>query len=593
MNGLRLKRTSINSKFRFHKEKEMVDFRKGLLLLAVLLVASSLASAQDPAFACTASAAAPPLIRAEGIAEYVGDIVLSCSGGTPTPIGEPVPLVNFRIFGSNTVTSAITMSDDWTESLLAIDEPAHDMVSPLQGPWDTDNGVDPLLGVNTGAGESIDYAHPGVGEQDIYNIFQGQVIAANQIEWRGVPIDPPGTTGSRIIRLTNVRMNAAEMGVSETPVPVPLTLTITATPPGALPINNPEQIVARAVPSLDVSFVGDSDFLACVEPEHEGDCGDFQVEFTELLASAFKRVKNPGDWVELGNYDINTESNYYNSLLDEDFGEGVGVATQGTQLRVGFAQVPEGVTLVPADCFEGTIDASVVESGEDGIVWEIDDEGNRAVFYDTLQVGVEIEYTAGMVETGEGTVTGWYEPTTNSNAIAEWDEAGHPRFKQDVSVNPLDGEPTFTISACQTSLLWPYVTNQAGFDTGMVISNTSMDPFETVLQEGPCTIYYYGFTQGGGPAPDEVVTPTIPAGEQAVWTLSTGDVNQEFDGAPGFQGYVIATCDFQYAHGYAFISPLGLYTDGGAFAQGYLALVMDDPIDYGDRTGSLSEPLSQ
>ncbi|MCC6294299.1 MAG: hypothetical protein IT164_16740 [Bryobacterales bacterium] len=53
----------------------------------------------------------------------------------------------------------------------------------------------------------------------------------------------------------------------------------------------------------------------------------------------------------------------------------------------------------------------------------------------------------------------------------------------------------------------------------------------------------------------------------------------------GFQGYVIAQCAFQYAHGYAFISDLGAQR----LAQGYLALVMDESI--GSRTGSRSETL--
>ena len=42
--------------------------------------------------------------------------------------------------------------------------------------------------------------------------------------------------------------------------------------------------------------------------------------------------------------------------------------------------------------------------------------------------------------------------------------------------------------------------------------------------------------------------------------------------APLFQGYVFAICDFQFAHGYAFISDVG----ATKLAQGYLALVVPD-----------------
>jgi len=67
--------------------------------------------------------------------------------------------------------------------------------------------------------------------------------------------------------------------------------------------------------------------------------------------------------------------------------------------------------------------------------------------------------------------------------------------------------------------------------------------------------------------------------------------------APGFEGYVIAHCMFQYAHGFGFISDLGAQK----LAQGYIALILDQSI-YGcddckdgkmSRTGSKSEPLNQ
>jgi uncharacterized protein (TIGR03437 family) len=48
---------------------------------------------------------------------------------------------------------------------------------------------------------------------------------------------------------------------------------------------------------------------------------------------------------------------------------------------------------------------------------------------------------------------------------------------------------------------------------------------------------------------------------------------------PGFQGYIIAQCQFQYAHGFAFISDLGAQR----LAQGYLALVLDEGLAEVDR----------
>jgi hypothetical protein len=50
---------------------------------------------------------------------------------------------------------------------------------------------------------------------------------------------------------------------------------------------------------------------------------------------------------------------------------------------------------------------------------------------------------------------------------------------------------------------------------------------------------------------------------------------------------MIASCNFQYAHGFAFISDLG----ASRVAEGYLALVMDKQMSKFPRTGAASEVL--
>jgi hypothetical protein len=57
----------------------------------------------------------------------------------------------------------------------------------------------------------------------------------------------------------------------------------------------------------------------------------------------------------------------------------------------------------------------------------------------------------------------------------------------------------------------------------------------------------------------------------------------------GFQGYIIARANFQYCHGFAFISDLGAQK----LAEGYLAIELDIPGLY--RTGQVwrkPSPLS-
>ena len=136
-----------------------------------------------------------------------------------------------------------------------------------------------------------------------------------------------------------------------------------------------------------------------------------------------------------------------------------------------------------------------------------------------------------------GTVTVSYHPVDDGTGDI-------PRYVSGPTNNVI------TIEDCTTTLLFPFVTNQMGFNTGLAITNASEG-------SGDCTIEY-----SGSDAPDDMMTPRpIAGGEQWVDLLS--------EIAPGFQGYITASCEFRDAHGFAFI------TGGGPdahLAQGYLAV---------------------
>ena len=68
------------------------------------------------------------------------------------------------------------------------------------------------------------------------------------------------------------------------------------------------------------------------------------------------------------------------------------------------------------------------------------------------------------------------------------------------------------ISNCQTTLLFPFVTNQLGFDTGFAIANTSVDNLAlggkslAAAQSGTCQLFFYGPT---APATDKLLTRRV------------------------------------------------------------------------------------
>jgi hypothetical protein len=74
------------------------------------------------------------------------------------------------------------------------------------------------------------------------------------------------------------------------------------------------------------------------------------------------------------------------------------------------------------------------------------------------------------------------------------------------------------------------------------------------------------------PAPSN--SGNIPSGTIYTTLASTA--------VPGFNGYMIAVCNFQYAHGFAFVSDVGARN----LAMGYLALVIPDPANNNGRAAS-------
>src|SRR5450759_4796603 len=92
-------------------------------IVVLFAVSTAIAAALTP-LQCTDNAGVPPIVRVEGVAEEVGQIVISCSGGTPTTMGANIPKINVQIFLNTNVTSRLLASPETrSEALLLIDEP--------------------------------------------------------------------------------------------------------------------------------------------------------------------------------------------------------------------------------------------------------------------------------------------------------------------------------------------------------------------------------------------------------------------------------------------------------------------------------------
>jgi len=448
----------------------------------------------------------PLALRPEGLAEQTGDINLSCTGLT-NPSATILVTLNATITNTSTVNAAATATG--------------------------------------GSGG------PGVLNSAIPNSISFALTLP---------------AGSTTITISGIRVNASAAAPNSA---VTATIIVTSGP-AVLPLSPNPTTVGFVLPaSYTFSVVGGSSLTASPLPgpstfpicvSNTGISGF--LRFTELFSGVFRTMTN----------------------------EGPG-ATNGTQLAVTISNIPSGVTLLlPRTSFStgnNTISISGVGSATsssisttytpaagdnaygtfgngDGtfgaptgstVTFTITMDSVNSV--DTINIPFIARFTGSPTNgAGTATVLGTLAPSTSTS---------FPRFITTGTTANL-----FTTATCSTTLLWPYVTNAAGFDTGVAISNTSADPLGTAAQSGTCTINYYGAFESGAALPSAATTSTIAAGRFAAFSLSAGGSGVPALASAGFTGYLIGVCNFQLAHGYAFISDLGARN----LAHGYLALVI-------------------
>jgi hypothetical protein len=675
-----------------HKEKEMLDFRKLFLAAAILALMSVSAFAQLSPLSCVAQAAGTPSIRAEGVAELVGDVLILCNGGTPKSGDQNLDQVNIQVFASPSINITSRYLDtsgigvfNFSEALLFIDEPTPDdqticggTVYPYSVPAFSNQQIiggvcglhsgttGPVLGIGTydpdtpaGTITQIVGLTTNTSASQRGNTYQARQSGSNSLIWQGIPFDPPGTQTTRIIRLTNIRVNASQLGVpAGAQASVSLVVSTSASGVGnpiALPITNPAPTVAIAQNSLNFSVRDTKNCLQCESANNRSnstfdgtnlqstltcDSQFVELRYEELFPSVFRRRNqaNPGtggvvpptpiDQNVLG-FIYQTETGFFRantspvagrwptqtsgqgneSLIAGTAGGTLGLADHGTRLIARFSNVQNGVAIwargqaavVTPQGGGGTTGQAVlvntdpngagpfsatnlggaygqisIVGGTGQAVWEIVNADTTAI--ERVEVQIVFAWLSNtsnnLPALGTSSANGNLAPISTTATASS--TAALPRFV-DGAVN----RTLMTINSCRSNILFPFVTNIAGFDTGLAIANTTKDPFGTALQTGNCTVNFYG-TVGTSKVCLSYPSPSITGGEYFAWSLSSGGPVQA---TAGFTGYVIAQCNFQYGHGFAFISDPG----ASKFIAGYVALIMDESI--GTRTGSKSETL--
>jgi hypothetical protein len=472
------------------------------------------------------------------------------------------------------------------------------------------------------------------------NVFQG-IVTGNSVTFFGVPVLPPVTAGSaRVYRITNVRANATSLSGGAAAGATPVIASISISGATSLSITNPTPTVGFVQSGLTSTASGASNLNQCNNATRSSLS---TLTFTENFGTAFKtrvaaqtntiysgQINNPVQNIPGQLYQ--SESNFVLAVPGNS--TTAGLADYGTRLKASFNNIPAGIRLfvstvnvqnnalpfvnsVPGASsgntgtspFAQLVTSETVNDGNAGIsgffptvsstdvpstgntpiveipvvngsasaVWEVVNTNPNAI--ETIRFGVYTTYSANVPQNspppGTGTVNLSFAPTPTAAFTASAGAAASstltiPRFIADTST----ARNLFNINICRTVLLYPYVTNISGFDSGLAVSNTSTDPFGTGAQAGTCDLNWYQ----GANNPAVITTPVIPSGTVYTTLASTA--------VPGFNGYMIAVCKFQYAHGFAFISDLGARN----FASIYLALVIPDPAT--NSSGRVASPLS-
>ena len=537
-------------------------------LLTFMTLVLALAGVPSPAqvggtgtaFHCRTFFSIPANLRAEGYAERVGDITLNCTGGTPTAISQPIPQANITVVLNTNITSRI-LSNTGSEALLLLDEPGS-TANPLQQLCASLSGcVVPGTG---GVGEPFsgtDATRP--------NIFQG-VVSGNSVTFFGIPVDPPGVAGTRVFRITNIRANATALpsGTVASGFLPQVLATISTNPPSSVPIDNSQVPVGYVATGLTFAS-GVFGFQTCAGINDSNRSSI--VSFSENFPYAFRPQA--------------AEAGFSFSGLP-----GAGVADSGTRFKTVFRNIPAGVNVWVSTSSFGASAASTalltaseigpykpvaststllgtdvaqlpVVNGAATAIWEVTASNPSDMESFSFSVILTSSSTAPL-NAGAATMTvnGSFAPSPPAFLAADAVKPQAAPFPIPRFADTSTPSNMMTVTPCTTSLLFPFVTTQSGFETGLSISSTSKDPFGTAPESGPCTLNFFGLN-----APNPVTTQPVAAGATYATVLSSV--------SPNFQGYLIAVCNFEFAHGFVFISDLGMQQT----AMGYLAVVLQGP----------------
>lgn len=578
----------------------MANFRNRLLLfVGVSAVFTGLAGAQT--LSCItgngspAPPAAPPAGSSATTIGWYGPIGSPGSGTIPT---QPIEL---RSEGATELVSDTIFNCDGTAVALQGQVTAY-VAGNVPGLSLT--GVSPILQVidNSAAGGHATVYYQGVTVPGTQQVIFG-TLGVGQTVYQAGPVVFPSY--NFILEVSNIRVNVT--GLLNPNLPTPVTEQVFAGAQGvatlfqSLPI-----VVGYVLKSLNVSNGTPNNYLVCSSSAAQAQ-PSFSVTVAELFAGAFKQPNAPAPTVAIP-YPANIPGGEQGTFTAVG---GIEANPLGTRIKFVVTNIPSGVTglSVPnaiyssTDGLATTLELDLVAGGDTGTSAPVGSTGSTTLGISSGSVTVVYQVNQQNLAAIKKFVFG---PTLvfAANAVTLTGTASQVSITTSYAPSPATvGGPlvipttylpyfantgvTFAESlwnVCETDLLFPFVSTVGGFDTGLAIANTAADPFGTTGQAGTCALYYYG--TGQVPAATNPVTPTTTGMTAAIATGTVGTTTSAAYVGTNFSGYVIARCNFLFAHGYGFILGVTAFapnsaaganalTGGTYFTQGYEALILN------------------
>jgi hypothetical protein len=517
--------------------------KNGLVLISCLTLVA-LATMATPAHAAGVAFQSSSIsiqTRGEGLTETIGQVVLQATGAGTIPAGASITLVY-----SGAITNTSSFPGTNTNGLTC-------SIASLGGTC-------------------------GAGITDFSTVANGTQLT---VQFNSAVTFAVGDT----LEISQVRMNVNALGSATTGVTVtlsgtnsgtgnPITFTNSQLAVGSIINPSVKGSVGSGAPTLQTCNVSTSTFTVKVSENYTAALTSTTDEnnFTPITTAANGSLVN----IVLSNIPSGfgvTPTGYTATSNGVAITGGTGAL--GTE--AGFAS-PAGT----ANTYPGSFAVSLVSSssflvstgGALTYTFAVSGDSTSAIETFTVSFSIGLPNSGG---TAFGTATSIAAIGTVVSSTAT------------VSLGPSSGIVSFatnnegsgtvaTIGDCVTNLLFPFTTNQVGFDSNIQISNTSADKlaFTTggaTAQSGTCTLTYYptdlttqtASAAGTAGTPVQFTTPTIPAGGAYSFAQSTSTFK-------GQSGYMFAVCRFLDAHGFSFV--VNGTPSTGTISQGLLALVI-------------------